>query len=122
VKIAKVLGTNDLIKYLEKYDLTLDSHFDGIMGRYTKKSWRRFVTEENKALVSDEAIDLLDSMLQYDHQKRPTCKEAMAHSYFNPVRQAEEKAAKEGGSGSGGKEGAVPALAGEDRKEEKLSK
>jgi hypothetical protein len=28
-----VLGTPDLLAYLEKYDLTLDSHFDGIMGR-----------------------------------------------------------------------------------------
>jgi casein kinase II subunit alpha len=34
VKIAKVLGTQELIAYLEKYDLTLDSHYDGIMGRY----------------------------------------------------------------------------------------
>lgn len=89
VKIAKVLGTNDLIKYLEKYDLTLDSHFDGIMGRYTKKSWKRFVTDENRSLVSDEAIDLLDKMLQYDHQKRPTCKEAMQHPYFFNIRQQE---------------------------------
>lgn len=89
VKIAKVLGTNDLIKYLEKYDLTLDSHFDGIMGRYTKKSWKRFVTDENRSLVSDEAIDLLDKMLQYDHQKRPTCKEAMQHPYFFQIRQQE---------------------------------
>ena len=118
VKIAKVLGTNDLIKYLEKYDLTLDSHFDGIMGRYTKKSWRRFVTDDNKALVSDDAIDLLDHMLQYDHQKRPTCREAMAHPYFTPVRQAEERAAKEREQ-----QGAAGAAAGgagsEDRKEEK---
>lgn len=90
VKIAKVLGTNDLIKYLEKYDLTLDSHFDGIMGRYSKKSWRRFVTPENESLVSDDALDLLDKMLQYDHQKRPTCKEAMAHPYFHSVRAAEK--------------------------------
>lgn len=93
VKIAKVLGTGDLIKYLDKYDLTLDSHFDGIMGRYAKKSWRRFVTDENRALVSDEAIDLLDKLLQYDHQKRPTCKEAMAHPWFYPIRAAERAAA-----------------------------
>jgi len=94
VKIARVLGTNDLIKYLEKYDLTLDSHFDGIMGRYTKKSWRRFVTDENRMLCSDHALDLLDKMLQYDHQKRPTCREAMAHPYFYDVRQADR--AKQG--------------------------
>ena len=94
VKIAKVLGTNDLIKYLEKYDLTLDSHFDGIMGRYTKKSWKRFVSDENRSLVSDEALDLLDKMLQYDHQMRPTCKEAMAHPYFHAIRN--EERAKQG--------------------------
>ena len=35
VKIAKVLGTTDLVSYLEKYDLSLDSHYDGIMGKYT---------------------------------------------------------------------------------------
>ena len=38
-------------------------------------------------LVSDEAIDLVDKMLQYDHQLRPTCQEAMAHPYFDPVRK-----------------------------------
>jgi len=91
VKIAKVLGTNDLIKYLEKYDLTLDAHFDGIMGRYTKKAWKRFMTDENRALVSEEAIDLLDKLLQYDHQLRPTAQEAMAHPYFLPIRQQERE-------------------------------
>lgn len=35
VKIAKVLGTADLLAYLEKYDLTLDSNFDGLIGRYS---------------------------------------------------------------------------------------
>ncbi len=34
VRIAKVLGTQDLMAYLEAYELTLDSHFDGILGRY----------------------------------------------------------------------------------------
>ena len=56
------------------------------MGRYTKKSWKRFVTDENRSLVSDEALDLLDQLLQYDHQKRPTCKEAMMHPYFASIR------------------------------------
>ena len=30
VKIAKVLGTDELYEYLDKYDLELDQHFDGI--------------------------------------------------------------------------------------------
>ena len=31
VKIAKVLGTDDLQKYLDKYELELDSHFEGLL-------------------------------------------------------------------------------------------
>lgn len=33
VKIAKVLGTEDLEAYLAKYKLNLDSHYHGILGR-----------------------------------------------------------------------------------------
>jgi len=87
VKIARVLGTDDLVNYLKKYDLTLDPHYDGLLGKYSKKSWRKFITSGCQHLVSDEAIDLVDKMLQYDHQLRPTCQEAMAHPYFDPVRK-----------------------------------
>jgi len=95
VRIAKVLGTNDLMKYLEKYELQLDSHFDGIMGKYSRKSWRKFVSDKNRHLVSDEAIDFLDKLLQYDHEKRLTCQEAMAHNYFDSVRKKEGAADSE---------------------------
>ena len=37
-------------------------------------------------VLSAEAIDLLDKLLVYDHKKRLTCKEAMQHPYFDPVR------------------------------------
>lgn len=33
VKIAKVLGTEDLYKYIDKYGLTLDPHYSGILGK-----------------------------------------------------------------------------------------
>jgi casein kinase II subunit alpha len=35
VKIARVLGTDELFKYLEKYNIKLDKQFDKILGRYT---------------------------------------------------------------------------------------
>jgi hypothetical protein len=55
---------------LHRYNLELDPHFDGILGRHTRKPWQRFVTQENTHLVSPEAIDLLDKLLRYDHQER----------------------------------------------------
>jgi casein kinase II subunit alpha len=93
VKIAKVLGTEELFHYLDTYDLELDPHFDGILGRHSKKSWQKFVTPENQHLVSDEAIDFVSKLLRYDHQERLSAKEAMAHPYFAPVREAAARGA-----------------------------
>jgi len=64
VKITKVLGTDDLFEYLDKYDLELDPHFDGIMGRNPPKPWHKFITPENQHLVSDESIDLVSKLLR----------------------------------------------------------
>jgi len=101
VKIVKVLGTDELFDYLDKYNLELDPHFDGILGRHTRKAWQRFVTQENNHLVTPEAIDLLDKLLRYDHQERLSPKEAMAHPYFAPVNAAAEgEAGADTGEGS----------------------
>ncbi|ROW14741.1 hypothetical protein VPNG_03686 [Cytospora leucostoma] len=86
VKIAKVLGTDDLFDYLDKYEIELDAQYDDILGRFQKKPWHSFVNADNQRFVSNEAIDFLDKLLRYDHQERLTAKEAMAHPYFNPVR------------------------------------
>ena len=93
VKIAKVLGTDDLFKYIEKYGLTLDNHYTGILGSYPKKTWDKFINNDNKDLCTPDALDLLSKMLIYDRAERITPKEAMEHPYFNSVK---EKIAKEG--------------------------
>ena len=67
VKIAKVLGTDDLFEYLDKYDIELDAQYD-ILGRFPKKNWHGFVNAENQRFVSNDAIDFLDKLLRYDHQ------------------------------------------------------
>ncbi len=111
VKIAKVLGTDDLFDYLDKYEIELDAQYDDILGRFQKKPWHSFVNSENQRFVSNEAIDFLDKLLRYDHavrvicpptiltvsslsypaltdimQERLTAKEAQAHPYFAPIR------------------------------------
>ncbi|MBA7493137.1 hypothetical protein ES702_03692 [subsurface metagenome] len=105
VKIAKVLGTDDLFEYLDKYDIELDQQYDDILSRFPKKSWQSFVNADNQRFVTAEAIDFLDKLLRYDHQvcnsnpsrlsslsdilqDRLTAQEAMAHAYFSPVRSA----------------------------------
>jgi casein kinase II subunit alpha len=99
VRIAKVLGTDGLNAYLAKYELELDTCFDGLIGDWPRKPWRKFVTDANKHLANDEAIAFLDTVLQYDHQSRPTSKQAMAHPYLAQVA-AEDKARGGGHSGT----------------------
>lgn len=68
VKIAKVLGTEDLFDYLDKYEIELDTQYDDILGRFAKKNWQSFVNTENSRFVTADAIDFLDKLLRYDHQ------------------------------------------------------
>ncbi|VDN50309.1 unnamed protein product [Dracunculus medinensis] len=91
VRIAKVLGTEELYDYIDKYQIELDPRFNDILGRHSKKRWERFVHSENQHLVSVEAIDFLDKLLRYDHQERLTAKEAMQHPYFYPVVENEQR-------------------------------
>uniref|UniRef100_A0A8C2FU22 non-specific serine/threonine protein kinase n=1 Tax=Cyprinus carpio TaxID=7962 RepID=A0A8C2FU22_CYPCA len=82
VRIAKVLGTDELFGYLRKYHIELDPRFKDLLGQQTRKRWEQFVQTENQHLVSPEALDLLDKLLRYDHQQRLTATEAMEHPYF----------------------------------------
>ena len=98
VKIAKVLGTEELTSYLDKYGIELDPHFDGMLGRHSRKPWDRYFTKDNQHLISAEALDFLENLLRYDHAERVTALEAQAHPYFEPVREA---ALKKGSASSG---------------------
>ncbi|XP_061545148.1 casein kinase II subunit alpha isoform X6 [Phycodurus eques] len=82
VRIAKVLGTEDLYDYVDKYNIELEPRFNDILGRHSRKRWERFVHSENQHLVSPEALDFLDKLLRYDHQTRLTAREAVDHPYF----------------------------------------
>jgi len=92
VKIAKVLGTASLMDYVKKYKLTLEKQYNDILGDFPRKKWTSFVTDENKHLCPPEALDLLDKLLVFDHQKRLTAQEAMQHPYFAPIRKAQSSA------------------------------
>jgi len=95
VKVAKVMGTEKLYSYLDKYNLELNSHYDGLLSknRYPAKSWNLFVNKDNQHLANDLAIDFLDKLLKYDHQERLTAKEAMKHPYFAPIVADESSSA-----------------------------
>ncbi|CAN3357634.1 casein kinase II subunit alpha [Diutina catenulata] len=85
VQIVRVLGSNSLNAYLQKYNLTLSEEYEDL-AYYNRRSWDRFVNDNNQHLVSDEFLDFIDKLLRFDHQERLTAQEAMNHPYFDPVR------------------------------------
>ncbi|RXM34901.1 Casein kinase II subunit alpha [Acipenser ruthenus] len=97
VRIAKVLGTEDLYDYIDKYNIELEPRFNDILGRHSRKRWERFVHSENQHLISPEALDFLDKLLRYDHQARLTAREAMDHPYYYPIVKEQSRM---GGPGS----------------------
>lgn len=92
VRIAKVLGTDELYEYIARYHIDLDPRFNDILGRHSRKRWERFIHAENQHLVTPEALDFLDKLLRYDHAERLTAQEAMGHEYFRPVVEAHARA------------------------------
>ncbi|PNW76047.1 hypothetical protein CHLRE_12g549800v5 [Chlamydomonas reinhardtii] len=87
VKVVRVLGTDGLYAYCDKYGVELDPRLAQLCGFRPRVPWRKFVTGDNGHLASPEAFDLLDRLLQYDHHERLTCQEALQHGYFDPVRE-----------------------------------
>ncbi len=60
------------------------------LGRHPVKPLRNFVKPENKHMVSEEGIDLIEKMLVYDKNARIMPQEAMMHPYFTKLRDERE--------------------------------
>ncbi|PRP82448.1 casein kinase II, alpha chain 2 [Planoprotostelium fungivorum] len=87
VKIAKVLGTEELNAYLDKYAIVLETSFMNSIGKHPRKAWAKFLNNDNRHLALPDAIDFLDRLLQYDQAARLTTTEAMAHPYFRVLQK-----------------------------------
>mmetsp|Transcript_14484 Transcript_14484/g.54679 ORF Transcript_14484/g.54679 Transcript_14484/m.54679 type:complete len:339 (-) Transcript_14484:253-1269(-) len=88
VKIAEVLGTDELYEYLDRYDLELDSRFESLLGHFPKKPWSKFISSRNAHIANEEAVDFVSKLLRFDHMERLTAQEAQMHPYFAPVRDS----------------------------------
>ncbi|KAM7542229.1 hypothetical protein Aperf_G00000016210 [Anoplocephala perfoliata] len=91
IKIIKVMGTNDLLEYLNKYDIVVIEHLKHLETNDACVPLEIFVSESNRNTATPLALDLLKRLLKYDHRERLTAKEAMSHSYFHESDSSSKK-------------------------------
>ena len=92
-KIVSVLGPHDLTDYCRRVGIELSTELNAAILKYSSRAgpngsrrpWRDFVTGSCPE-PGDDALDLLDRLLVYDHLERYTAREAMAHHFFDDVR------------------------------------
>jgi len=85
-KIAAVLGTENLYAFLKKYGIMIDASLQAAVGKHPRKKWEKYITVNNKHLAVPDAVDFIDKLFQYDPAERPTAREAMAHPYFDILK------------------------------------
>lgn len=90
-KIEEVLGSEELDRYIAKYHLKLNKETKCLLGHFERRPWTDFVSKTTEKFINDDLFDFLDKTLVYDHNDRLTAKEAMAHKWFDPVRDDVEK-------------------------------
>lgn len=60
-----MLGQNDFIEYLNRYNITLE--VEGIPNIQERLNFTKLINRHNSYLVSKEGIDLLERIFIYDH-------------------------------------------------------
>jgi len=88
IKISKVLGTDELDAWLNKYGIELS--FRSQIQNSPRQPWTNFVSTDNSHLANNEAIDFLDKLLVYEPCARLTSKEGMKHPYFDMIKNIGE--------------------------------
>lgn len=87
IRIAKVIGADDIRAYVEAFDhIELSDFFKQNLLNFSKKDWYKFVSSRNEDLVDEKGFDLLTKMLTINHTQRITAKDAIEHEYFDEVR------------------------------------
>jgi len=87
--IGAVLGRQDLMDYIEKYQISVLEQAMGPMARIKREKrvdFRQFIEKSMYAPGEEQmiidAIDLMDKLMVYDHKKRLTAREALSHRFI----------------------------------------
>ena len=84
ITITKQFGFNKINNFLEKYkgNCFLAQKIIKKIKNYEEKNWDEFINDKNKYLINENALDLLNKLLEIDPEKRINAKDALNHQYF----------------------------------------
>ncbi|KAF7684172.1 putative casein kinase II subunit alpha like protein [Astathelohania contejeani] len=82
VKIVNVLGYEDFENYLHEYEIEIPKKLRMIVKKCNKIEFTTFIENPLEEEKYEKAINLLENMLVFDHQKRLTAKECLHHPFF----------------------------------------
>ncbi|KAJ3227978.1 Casein kinase II subunit alpha [Clydaea vesicula] len=86
--ISNVLGTSDLLQYIEFLGIELYNNKDlkqmiNSQGAVKKSKWTDFIEPSFFHLADKDALDLLSRMLVFNHLDRISAREALSHPFFS---------------------------------------
>jgi casein kinase II subunit alpha len=85
-EVAKIVGGQAIIVWSAKYKCRLQAQLIDQISRFTKTSFDRLIPNQRLSFKDPVALDLLERMLTVDHKERITAEEALAHPFFEEVR------------------------------------
>jgi len=85
-RIAKVTGSDAVVEYAKSIGTYRGLPKSLRSGPVIPKPPLESFATADRSMITPEAIDFLDRLFTVDHRKRPTAREALAHPYFDPVR------------------------------------
>lgn len=88
--ICSILGGQAMLEYVDKYDINISPYLATKIVGKKRRLWGSFINDNNHAVCTSDALDLLTKMLTIDHKIRPSADECMRHPFFDQIRDEME--------------------------------
>lgn len=89
--VVSLCGIEPMVNYVEKYGLSVPEMSITKFPSRAGSSWNRVFGLVRVPKKDEHAFDLLKRLLTIDHEDRITAREALAHSFFDPIREEMEQ-------------------------------